>query len=75
MPGTNGYQFLSMLRADPLLCAVPVIMLTSLAERAQVRAGMTAGADDYLPKPFQPLELLDAVDALLKHRRAITDCP
>ena len=70
MPGTNGYQFLAMLRADPLLCAVPVIMLTSLAGRAQVRAGMTAGADDYLPKPFQPLELLDAVDALLRHRRA-----
>lgn len=43
-----------------------VITLTSLVERA----GMTAGFDDYLRKPFQPLELLDAVAALLRHRRA-----
>ena len=70
MPGLNGYQFVAALRDKPSVRGTPVILLTSLAERAQVRVGMNAGADDYLAKPFQPDELRDAVTAVLKRRDA-----
>lgn len=73
MPVMNGYQMVAAVRAEPTVCTTPVILLTSLAGRAQVRAGMTAGADDYLGKPFQPAELCDAVQALLQRRRAQFD--
>jgi len=73
MPGMNGYQLVSAVRREPAICTTPVILLTSLAGRAQVRVGMTAGADDYLPKPFQPAELLEAVDALLQRRKTQYD--
>jgi DNA-binding response OmpR family regulator len=70
MPTMNGYQFVAAVRSEPSICTTPVILLTSLAGRAQVRVGMTAGADDYLAKPFQPPELREAVDTLLRRRRA-----
>ena len=73
MPGMNGYQFVAAVRGEPEICTTPVILLTSLAGRTQVRVGMTAGADDYLAKPFQPPELRDAVDALLRRRKAQFD--
>ena len=73
MPHMNGYQMVAAVRAEPSICTTPVILLTSLAGRAQVRAGMTAGADDYLAKPFQPAELRDAVQALLQRRKAQFD--
>jgi DNA-binding response OmpR family regulator len=73
MPGTNGYQFVAAVRDDPELCTTPVILLTSLSERTQVRVGMAAGADDYLAKPFRPAELLEAVDTLLRRRKAQFD--
>lgn len=73
MPAMNGYQMVAAVRAEPAICTTPVILLTSLAGRAQVRAGMTAGADDYLGKPFQPAELCDAVQSLLQRRRAQFD--
>jgi DNA-binding response OmpR family regulator len=73
MPGMNGYQFVAAVRGEPEICTTPVILLTSLSGRTQVRVGMTAGADDYLAKPFQPPELRDAVDALLRRRKAQFD--
>ncbi|AEG93436.1 response regulator transcription factor [Ramlibacter tataouinensis] len=65
MPGLDGYQVLAALRSDPTIAGTPVILLTSLAERTQVRQGMNAGADDYLTKPFSFAELREAVAALL----------
>jgi DNA-binding response OmpR family regulator len=69
MPGMNGYQLVAAVRKEPTICTTPIILLTSLSERAQVRVGMNAGADDYLPKPFKPAELVEAADALLRRRR------
>jgi CheY-like chemotaxis protein len=69
MPGMNGYQLVAAVRKEPTICTTPIILLTSLSERAQVRVGMNAGADDYLPKPFRPPELVEAADALLRRRR------
>ncbi|HEY8049004.1 MAG TPA: response regulator [Ramlibacter sp.] len=71
MPGLNGYQFVTALRQEEGIAGIPVIMLTSMAERTHMRLGMNAGADDYLTKPFSFQELTDAVDALLAKRRAL----
>ena len=65
MPLMDGFQMLERVRSDPDLAATPVILLTSLAERSHIRQGMTTGADDYLTKPFEPLELQEAVNAQL----------
>ncbi|HVZ46224.1 MAG TPA: response regulator [Ramlibacter sp.] len=69
MPGLNGFQVLAALRAQPIFATTPVILLTSLQERAHMRIGMTSGADDYITKPFQPRELREAVAAQLNRRK------
>jgi DNA-binding response OmpR family regulator len=68
MPGLNGFQMLAELRSNPQTAAIPVILLTSLQERAHMRIGMTTGADDYITKPFRPGELREAVAAQLNKR-------
>lgn len=65
MPGMTGFQVLDSVRQSPALAATPVILLTALQDRVHVRHGMTAGADDYITKPFEPSELTLAVDAQL----------
>jgi CheY-like chemotaxis protein len=68
MPGMNGFQMLAALRQNPAAVSLPVILLTSLQERAHMRIGMTTGADDYITKPFRPGELREAVAAQLNKR-------
>jgi two-component system, OmpR family, phosphate regulon response regulator OmpR len=65
MPGETGLEFLRRLR-DEAGDTVPVIMLTARSEVADRIAGLEAGADDYLPKPFDPRELLLRVTNILK---------
>ena len=69
MPGMTGYEVLSALRADADLATVPVILLTAMSDRQHMRQGMTAGADDYLTKPYRPDELCEAVTAVLMRRQ------
>jgi CheY-like chemotaxis protein len=73
MPGMNGYQFVTALRQEEGVAGIPVIMLTSMAERAHMRLGMNAGADDYLAKPFSFEELSEAVDAQLAKRKTLQE--
>ena len=68
MPVMGGFAMLQQLRSEPELSATPVILLTSLLERAHMRIGMTSGADDYITKPFRPGELREAVVAQLNRR-------
>lgn len=68
VPGLDGYTLVRELRANPLFATLPVIMLSSMAQRANVRIGMTAGADDYITKPFSLAELREAVDAQLRRK-------
>jgi CheY-like chemotaxis protein len=68
MPGLNGFQMLAAVRQDTAIAATPVILLTSLQERAHMRIGMTTGADDYITKPFRPAELREAAAAQLNKR-------
>src|SRR5262245_30772424 len=69
MPAVTGYDVLAQLRADPVLATIPVLLLTAMSERRHVRQGMTAGADDYLTKPYRTEELCEAVNALLARRQ------
>jgi CheY-like chemotaxis protein len=69
MPEMNGFQMLAALRQKPGTADLPVILLTSLQERAAMRIGMTTGADDYITKPFRPAELREAVAAQLNKRQ------
>lgn len=71
MPGMDGFALVEALRTDAALATTPVMMLTALDDRASMRRGMTAGADDYLAKPFTRQELLDAIDGLLRKRGRI----
>jgi serine/threonine-protein kinase PpkA len=71
MPGLDGFALVEALRADPALAATVVLMLTALDDRASMRRGMVAGADDYLAKPFGRVELLEALDGLVKKRQRI----
>lgn len=65
MPGRNGIELTRAIRGEPALRDTRVILLTSRAQEADVKAGIEAGADLYLTKPFSPLELLDAVEKTL----------
>ena len=69
MPGMTGYDVLAQLRAEPAFATVPVILLTAMSDRKHMRQGMTAGADDYLTKPYRPEELCEAIDAVLARRQ------
>ena len=66
MPGLDGFQVLAAAQQEPRLARIPFIFLTSLADREAQRRGMSAGADDYLTKPFEPIELVDAIQARLR---------
>jgi len=68
MPELDGYGVLYMLNKNPQLAAIPFIFLTAKAERLDLRKGMEMGADDYLTKPFDDMELLNAIESRLKKK-------
>ena len=65
MPRMTGLELLAGLKADHVTATIPVILLSAKAQASDVRAGFDAGADDYVTKPFEPLELVDRVLKLL----------
>jgi two-component system response regulator CpxR len=67
LPGLDGFQALRALREESRL---PVLMLTARGERSERIQGLEMGADDYLPKPFDPDELLARVRAILRRAGA-----
>lgn len=66
MPVLDGYGVLHIFNQSADLQNIPFIFLTAKTERADLRKGMEMGADDYLTKPFQEIELLNAVESRLK---------
>ena len=68
MPKMNGLEVLAALKAETGTESVPVILLSAKAQAGDVQAGLDAGADEYLTKPFDPLELLDRVSKLIAER-------
>jgi DNA-binding response OmpR family regulator len=66
MPNVSGIELVTVLKADERTASIPIILLSAKAQSADVKAGMEAGADDYVTKPFEPLDLVDRVNALLR---------
>lgn len=73
MPDIDGYQFLNLLRNDPRTNAIPVILATALEAQENLRQGMILGADDYITKPFQIDDLVNAINTQLAKRTIIED--
>ncbi|HTP10469.1 MAG TPA: response regulator, partial [Anaerolineae bacterium] len=68
MPGMNGYQVVRKMREDPELTGMVILILTARAQPVDREAAIAAQADDYMPKPFAPNELLAKVSELLENR-------
>jgi DNA-binding response OmpR family regulator len=66
MPGLDGFEVCRRLRADPRTSHIPVIFLTAKSMTADKVVGLTAGADDYVLKPFDPVELIARVRTTLQ---------
>jgi len=69
MPGMNGYQVLEHIKQDEVLRDIPVIMISALDEVDSVVRCIEMGAEDYLPKPFNPVLLKGRLDASLEKKR------
>lgn len=70
MPQVDGYQFLKQVREDPRFQSLPVVFLTARGMTSDRIQGYQAGCDAYLPKPFDPDELVAIVQGLLERRAA-----
>src|SRR6187397_3659867 len=66
MPELDGYGVLHLLRKNADTQNIPFIFLTAKTERSDFRKGMKMGADDYVTKPFEDIELLNAIEVRLK---------
>jgi putative two-component system response regulator len=73
LPGMDGLEVTRRIRADPELVTLPVILLTGRSSVEDVVAGLDAGADDFLSKPYQAAELLARIRSALRLRRAMAE--
>jgi CheY-like chemotaxis protein len=60
MPKINGFEVTERVRSDPELAGVKIILLTAKGQESDREVGKTAGANDYMTKPFSPTKILDA---------------
>lgn len=65
MPRVDGYEVIRRLRADPGTASLPVLLLSARARSADAAAGLDAGADAYLSKPFRAEELAETIRGLI----------
>jgi adenylate cyclase len=69
MPDINGFDVLRRLKEDPAIRHIPVIMISALDEIDSIVRCIEAGAEDYIPKPFDPVLLAARIDATLERKR------
>ena len=69
MPRMTGYEVAKALREDIGTAHIPIIFVTARAQSSDVERGMELGVEDYVTKPFDPLDLIDRVNALLARAR------
>ncbi|MEA2703197.1 MAG: hypothetical protein QOD63_1142 [Actinomycetota bacterium] len=70
MPRRDGLQLLSDLKGDPRTEDLPVILLSAKAQKSEVQHGLDLGADDYITKPFDPIKLIERLNAVVDKPRA-----
>jgi len=68
MPELDGYGVLHIMQRNPETASIPFIFLTAKSEKTDFRKGMNLGADDYITKPFEEVELMEAIEIRLKKR-------
>lgn len=69
MPGINGFEVCSLIRKDELLLHIPILMITALDDRDSKIQCIEAGADDYICKPFDKLELRARIKTITRLSR------
>jgi two-component system, OmpR family, phosphate regulon response regulator PhoB len=75
MPRLSGYEVCRRLKESPATEALPVLILSARGDSAHVKQGFQVGADDYLPKPFDPEELELRIRALLRRAGKLARTP
>lgn len=73
MPGETGLQLAARLKAQAQNAALPILLLTAMAEPEDRISGLETGADDYLSKPFEPRELVLRIRAILRRQPSAED--
>ncbi|MFN9371014.1 MAG: response regulator [Planctomycetaceae bacterium] len=73
MPRLSGYEVCSRLKSSAETRTIPILMITALAEMSDIEKGIDAGADDFLTKPINKLELITRVRSLLRVRHLTND--
>jgi two-component system, OmpR family, alkaline phosphatase synthesis response regulator PhoP len=69
LPDLDGLEVCRIMKADPALSAIPILMLTAKGEESDVIVGLEMGADDYVIKPFSPRVLAARIKAVLRRRK------
>jgi CheY-like chemotaxis protein len=70
MPGLNGWKVYEKLQENPAWAGIPVVMLTALAQRADVERAVQLGVDGYLTKPFEPEDLIHKIEETISRQPA-----
>lgn len=65
MPKINGFEVTERVRSDPDLAGIKIILLTAKGQESDREVGKTAGANDYMTKPFSPTKILERVREIL----------
>ncbi len=68
LPGLDGLEVTRLLKRDPATARIPLVMLTAKGEEVDRIVGLELGADDYIPKPFSPREVVLRIKAVLRRR-------
>ena len=67
MPLMNGLETCRQIKADPVLCHIPVLFVSAWGQESEIQSGMDAGAVEYVVKPFEPTAIIRKVAELLAH--------
>ena len=70
LPGMDGFEICHRLRAESDTAQLPILMFSAKAQEIDKNTGLKVGADDYLPKPAAPAEIINRVEALLSKKKS-----
>jgi two-component system alkaline phosphatase synthesis response regulator PhoP len=69
LPGLDGFEICHRLRAEPVTAQMPILMFSAKAQEIDKKTGLKVGADDYLPKPAAPAEIVSRAGILLARKK------